>query len=71
MTKLVRTQSVALHGIDALPVEIEVNAAGSSGGDQEGFVTIVGLPDAAVRESRERVRSAIYAGGYRMLRDLR
>ena len=68
MTKLVRTQSVALHGIDALPVEIEVNAAGSSGGDQEGFVTIVGLPDAAVRESRERVRSAIYAGGYRMLR---
>lgn len=57
----VKTGSVALYGIEALPVEIEVNASGA--GEQE-FVTIVGLPDAAVRESRERVRSAVTACGF-------
>lgn len=57
----VKTGSVALYGIEALPVEIEVNASGS--GEQD-FVTIVGLPDAAVRESRERVHSAISACGF-------
>lgn len=62
MLRLVRTISAALQGIDAIPVEIEVNASGT--GEQEGFVTIVGLPDAAVRESRERVKSAVYACGF-------
>ncbi len=66
MARLVRIHGAALHGIDAIPVEIEVNAA--SGGDQEGMVTIVGLPDAAVRESRERVKSAVFACGFRLLR---
>lgn len=57
-----KTFSAALIGIDAIPVEIEVNA--SERGEQS-IVSIVGLPDAAVRESRERVRSALYSCGYR------
>lgn len=40
---------------------MEVNASGR--GEQD-FVSIVGLPDAAVRESRERIRSALYSCGY-------
>ncbi len=53
---LTKTYSAALTGIDALPLEVEVNASGR--GEQD-FVSIVGLPDAAVRESRERIRSAL------------
>ncbi len=58
---LTKTYSAALTGIEALPLEVEVNASGR--GEQD-FVSIVGLPDAAVRESRERIRSALYACGY-------
>lgn len=57
-----QTFSAALNGIEALPVEIEVNATGKG---ESSIVSIVGLPDAAVRESRERVRSALYSCGYR------
>lgn len=52
-----RLYSAALHGVDAVQVDIEVNAAGS--GDAKTTVTIVGLPDAAVKESSERVRAAV------------
>ncbi len=65
MPKLVKIYSAAILGIDAVPVEIEVNAPGS--GDMD-IVTIVGLPDAAVRESRERVKSALYSSGALMPR---
>ena len=58
---LAKTSSAALSGIDAIPVEIEVNC--TPGGDMPSTV-IVGLPDAAVKESRERVRSAVAACGY-------
>lgn len=58
---LTKTYSAALTGIEALPLEVEVNASGR--GEQD-FVSIVGLPDAAVRESRERIRSALYSCGY-------
>ena len=58
---LTNTYSAALTGIEALPLEVEVNASGR--GEQD-FVSIVGLPDAAVRESRERIRSALYSCGY-------
>ncbi len=57
---LARVQSFILQGIDATPCEIEVDV-------REGAVfkqTIVGLPDEAVRESIERVRSALANGGY-------
>jgi len=52
-----RLYSAALRGVDALEVEVEVNARGA----EEPKVIIVGLPDAAVRESSQRVTSAIAA----------
>lgn len=55
----VRTLSFALEGIEAVPVQVEVDVS-------PGIPTfdIVGLPDAAVRESRERVRAAVRNGGW-------
>jgi len=47
---LARVLSAAVNGIEAYPVEVEVN---SGWGDT--VVVIVGLPDMAVRESRDRV----------------
>jgi len=57
---LFKTQSAALFGIDAYIVEVEVDLA--QGG--MGTFTTVGLPDAAVKESRERIRSAIKNCGF-------
>ena len=56
---LVKITSAALHGIEAYPVEVEVDITA-------GFPTFVtvGLPDAAVRESKERVRAALKNCGY-------
>jgi magnesium chelatase family protein len=57
---LFRTQSAAVYGIDADLVDIEVDLTPARGeSDSPSSVTIVGLPDAAVRESRERIRAAI------------
>jgi magnesium chelatase family protein len=62
---LFSTQSAAVFGIDALIVDIEANLRPSSGdNDQSPNFTIVGLPDTAVRESRERIRAAISNSGY-------
>jgi magnesium chelatase family protein len=58
MFALART--FALVGVDAQPVYVEVDI----GGGLPSF-TIVGLPDTAVRESRERVRSALRNSGFR------
>jgi magnesium chelatase family protein len=57
MFALART--FALIGVAAEPVHVEVDI----GGGLPSF-TIVGLPDAAVRESRERVRSALVNSGF-------
>ncbi|MFZ1699200.1 MAG: YifB family Mg chelatase-like AAA ATPase [Pyrinomonadaceae bacterium] len=58
-------QSAAVYGIDALLVDIEVNLRPPSGeNDNSPNITIVGLPDTAVRESRERIRAAINNSGY-------
>lgn len=52
--------SAAVYGIDAELVEIEVNLTPVRGeADTAPPVIIVGLPDLAVRESRERIRAAI------------
>jgi magnesium chelatase family protein len=51
--------SAAVYGVDAYEVEIEVNGAG---GDPN--IVIVGLPDAAVKESRDRVTTAVANSGY-------
>src|SRR5215211_2807747 len=62
---LFRTLSAAVYGIDADLVDIEVNLTPfHSESDQAPPVTIVGLPDAAVRESRERIRAAIQNCGH-------
>lgn len=53
-------ESAAVWGIDAYPIQIEVNIA-----DGEWTVVHVGLPDTAVRESRDRVKSAIENSGFR------
>ncbi len=54
--------SAALRGVDALEVEVEVNVRGS----EKPMVVIVGLPDAAVRESSQRVISAISVSALRL-----
>lgn len=57
---LFRTLSAAVYGIDADLVDIEVDLTPARGeSDTTPSVTIVGLPDLAVRESRERIRAAI------------
>ncbi|CAA6676925.1 MULTISPECIES: YifB family Mg chelatase-like AAA ATPase [unclassified Lentimonas] len=56
------TQSAALVGVDAHSVQVEVNT-GEAG---ELKFILVGLPDAAVKESQDRVFSAISNSGYRM-----
>lgn len=55
---LAKVQSCAIVGLDAAPVQVEVDI--TSGLER---LTVVGLPDAAVRESGERVRSAIGNSG--------
>ncbi|TAK15476.1 MAG: hypothetical protein EPO35_07375, partial [Acidobacteria bacterium] len=56
---LARLLTAAVTGIYAIPVSVEVDVAGGLPG-----MTVVGLPDASVRESRERVRSAIRNSGF-------
>ena len=57
---LFRTQSAAVYGIDAELVDIEVDLTPARGeADSPSSVTIVGLPDPVVRESRERIRAAV------------
>ncbi|MDP3920004.1 MAG: YifB family Mg chelatase-like AAA ATPase [Candidatus Omnitrophota bacterium] len=57
---ITRVHSAAYLGIQSYPVEIEVDV-------QAGLpqFTVVGLPDTSIRESRERVRSAIKNSGFR------
>ena len=59
---LFKTLSAAVFGIDANLVDVEVDV--SEIRLNEDHFTTVGLPDAAVRESRERVRSALRNSGY-------
>src|SRR5260221_14109601 len=57
---LFRTQSAAVYGIDANLVDVEVDLTPvRNETDTPASVTIVGLPDLAVRESRDRIRAAI------------
>jgi magnesium chelatase family protein len=52
--------SSAVLGIDAYPVEVEVDVASRG----LPFFATVGLPDAAVKESKERVRAALKNTGF-------
>ncbi len=57
---LAKVFSAAVFGIDAYEVEVEVNASGG-----KPVVVVVGLPDAAVKECRDRVTTAVANSGYR------
>ena len=59
---LFKTQSAAVYGIDANIIEVEVDV-GARQLEKENFQT-VGLPDAAVRESRERIKAALKNCGF-------
>jgi magnesium chelatase family protein len=56
---LARVWSAALIGIDAVKVGVEVDISGGLPG-----IVVVGLPDVAVQESRERVKAAVKNAGY-------
>ena len=56
---LAQVQSAALVGIDALPVSVEADVAFGL-----PVFAMAGLPDASVRESRDRVRAAIRNSGF-------
>jgi magnesium chelatase family protein len=56
---LAKVCSAAVNGIEAYPVEVEVNA-----GFGDTLIIIVGLPDAAVKESRDRVMTALINSGF-------
>ncbi len=56
---LAQVQSAALRGIDAFPVSVEVDVSFGL-----PIFAMVGLPDASVRESRDRVRAAIRNSGF-------
>ena len=58
---LFKTRSAAVVGIDAQPVDVEVDLYRS--GMARDFM-LVGMPDAAVRESRERIKSALINSGF-------
>ena len=62
---LAKIDSVAFVGLDAVPVEVEVDTA-SRQPDSGPALTIVGLPDAAVKESKERVLAALKNSDHRL-----
>ena len=57
---LFRTRSAAVFGIDAHLIDVEVDMYPSA---QRDFIT-VGMPDTAVKESRERIKSALINSGF-------
>ena len=59
---LYKTLSAAVYGVDASIIEVEVDVSGIK--QKEDHFHTVGLPDAAVRESRDRVRAALKNCGY-------
>ena len=58
---LYRTRSAAVYGIEAHLIDVEVDMYAS--GSARDLIT-VGMPDTAVRESRERIKSALINAGF-------
>lgn len=57
---LVKTYASAVHGIDAITITVETDVS-----DGLNFY-MVGLPDSAVKESQQRIETALRASGYRL-----
>ncbi len=58
---IAKIDSSVVHGIDAFPVEVEVQV---TSGDIR--IVVVGLPDTAVKESKDRVTAALTSSGFRI-----
>jgi magnesium chelatase family protein len=56
---LAKFYSAAVYGVDAYEIEVEVND-----GRGQVAVVVVGLPDAAVKESKDRVTTAVANSGF-------
>jgi magnesium chelatase family protein len=56
---LAKVRSCAVVGMEGVIVEVEVDISGGL-----PFFAVVGLPDAAVQEARERVRAAVRNSGF-------
>ena len=61
MAMFASTNSVALVGVEARAVSVEAHV----GGGERGRLNVVGLPDTAVREAKDRVLAAMAVSGYR------
>jgi magnesium chelatase family protein len=61
---LAKALSAAVYGIDANLIDVEVDFSGIKLAEDRFYM--VGLPDSAVRESRERVRAAIKNSGFQI-----
>ncbi len=61
MTELGKVKSVAVFGIEAYVLEVEVYVTRG----QLPSTVVIGLPDAAVKECRDRVKAALKNCGYR------
>src|SRR3954447_20036299 len=59
---LVKTFGSAVYGVEAINITIEVNVC-----EGQGYF-LVGLPDGAIKESQQRIDSAIKSNGFRMPR---
>ena len=57
---LVKTYGSAVQGVDAITITVEVNV------DQGINFLLVGLPDSAVKESQQRIDSALRCHGYKI-----
>ncbi len=57
---LVKTYGSAIYGVNALTITVEVNV------EQGVNFTLVGLPDNAIKESQQRIDSALHQYGYRI-----
>jgi magnesium chelatase family protein len=60
---IAQAHSATLIGIEALPIVVEMDLQGYIQGDGERYFILVGLPDKAVQESKERVRTAVRNSG--------
>ncbi len=60
---LIKTYSSAVHGVDAQTITVEVNAGGNVAAGKIAY-WLVGLPDIAVKESYQRIESAMKNIGF-------
>jgi magnesium chelatase family protein len=58
-----RTLSGTIQGVTVYTVEVETNCSDKEVEMGGPVFHVIGLPDAAIRESKERIRSAIWASG--------